>query len=492
MSDLLIQAMSAKQRGDLEHAKQLLSQAIVHNPHDEGAWMLMAEVVDDVKLRRNCLERVLAINPDNEAANLALTKLNTSPLGPVVRGEREKPIDTPTFEKTPPFTPPFTWSGEPEQFLALGDLTFPELPQDEEESQLPETLPTFDWATDSEEPDKTIEKIFDAVSKPELASEPPAPIEKNWLDDLRPKDDSEPTSEEEQVTEDPWLMELVGSEAEEIQAPKEPQAIPTSPDLQSPEVLEETQTTSESPAPTEKNMDDFSVSSEPEWGLAAFLTEEQATESVGEPDSLLWDNPYAKSDRMVILSHHSLIYANPSAADVPHILGLYKENKMIRDLLGDEARMIRLESIEQVSYDPKVSKIVIDFTLEEKPVRKELFFSSPEVRDEVMNALRFRLGAGYKLSHHTVSLEDKILSPLAIFFLVAIIVGALLGGVPLLSGLPGLEEGTPQAILATIQAYIDAIGQVTIIAVAGAICLGCILWLVINLRKPSELYVLKG
>src|SRR5512137_2701770 len=127
MADLLIQAMSAKQNGDITLAKQLLSQAIIQDPRNEGAWMLMSELVDDVKLRRNCLERVLAINPENAAANIALTRLNTSPLGPVIRGERNKPLDAPKIEKTPPFTPPFTWSGDQEQYLALGDLTFPDL-----------------------------------------------------------------------------------------------------------------------------------------------------------------------------------------------------------------------------------------------------------------------------------------------------------------------------------------------------------------------------
>ncbi|MFZ2097969.1 MAG: tetratricopeptide repeat protein [Anaerolineales bacterium] len=460
MSDLLIQAMTAKQRGDIDLAKQLLSQAIVKNPHDEESWMLMADLMDDVKLRRNCLERVLAINPNNEAANLAMTKLNTSPLGPVVRGEREKPIDTPKFEKTPPFTPPFTWSGEPEQFLALGDLTFPDLPA-EEEQQLPETLPTFDWANDSPEPDKTIEKIFDAVSKPELASEPPPAKEKNWLDDLRPKDEMEGTTNGHQEIEDPWLKELVGSDAEEVQAP-----------------------------PVE-NPTDFSVSSEPEWGLAAFATDDEPSDASAELNSLLWNNPNAKTDRLVILGHHSLIYANPAESDMPHILGLFNENRMIRDLLGDQARMIKLESIDRVSADPKSSKLIIDFTLDEKPATRELIFSSPQVRDEVLNALKLRLGAGFKQSHRTVSMDDKILSPLAILILVAVLAAALLGGVPLLSSLPGFESGTPQAILASVQGFIDVIHPVTIILIAVAIALACVYWLVRNLRKPSDLVILK-
>ncbi len=65
MSDLLLQAVNARQNGNIALTKQLLAQALIQDPRNEGAWMLMYEVVDDVKLKRNCLERVLAINPDN-------------------------------------------------------------------------------------------------------------------------------------------------------------------------------------------------------------------------------------------------------------------------------------------------------------------------------------------------------------------------------------------------------------------------------------------
>lgn len=476
MTDLLIQAMSAKQQGDLGLAKQLLSQAIVQDPNNEAAWMLMAEVVDDVKLRRNCLERVLAINPDNEAASMALTKLNTSPLEPIVRGEREKPIDTPNIEKIPPFTPPFTWSGDPEQFLALGDLTFPDIPPEEEQT-IPETTPTFDWANESEEPDETIDKIFNAVSKPELASEPPPSTkEKDWLEDLRPKDENESTSEEQQDVEDPWLKELVGSEvAEEAERSEGAEG----------SVAQEAQ------VPLTTSPTDFSVSSEPEWGMAAFTPTDQPPPSDEEQDSLLWDNPRAKNDRLIILSHRSLIFANPPEANIPQILSLFNENKMVRDLLGDEARMIRLDSIERVSADPNTSNLIIDFNLDEKDLSHEFIFSSPQVRDEAMTALRFRLGAGFNQSHRSISLEDKIMSPLAILFLVVILTVALLVGVPMLSTLPGFEGGPLEAITASVQGMIDTIRPITIILIAVLIGAACIYWLIRNLRKPSDLLILK-
>src|SRR4030066_482097 len=130
MTDLLQEALIAKERGDITLAKQIISQALIQQPGNEAAWRLMSDVVEDVKLRRNCLERVLSINPNNTAASTALSKLNTSPLSPVVRGERDKPFNPPRLEKTPPFTPPFTWEGEQKQLLALGDLTYPDVPGD--------------------------------------------------------------------------------------------------------------------------------------------------------------------------------------------------------------------------------------------------------------------------------------------------------------------------------------------------------------------------
>ena len=69
MLDLLQEATIAKQSGDTSLAKQLLSQALIQDPNNQDAWLLMSDVVTDVRLRRNCLERVLAINPGNIVAS---------------------------------------------------------------------------------------------------------------------------------------------------------------------------------------------------------------------------------------------------------------------------------------------------------------------------------------------------------------------------------------------------------------------------------------
>src|SRR4030043_1841047 len=210
MSDLLQDALSAMKKGDITLAKQLLSQALIQDPNNETAWMLMSEVVEDVRLRRNCLERVLAINPNNTVASTALTKLNTSPLSPVTRGERDKPLNLPKLDKIPPFTPPFTWGSDQEQYLALGDLTYPDLPE-EQSAQPIDTTPTFDWAHDSDEPDKTIDTLFYAVSNPELTSQPLPDTDLSWLDD-NPTDALTDTAPEVQGDGGVWWEELVSTE----------------------------------------------------------------------------------------------------------------------------------------------------------------------------------------------------------------------------------------------------------------------------------------
>ena len=153
-----------------------------------------------------------------------------------------------------------------------------------------------------------------------------------------------------------------------------------------------------------------------------------------EPDFLLWDNPKAKTDRMVILGSKSIIYANPAASDVPHIMGLFNEKKMLRDLLGEDAGTIKLESIQRLTANPKRSNLDIDYKPNEKTVTHQLMFSTTQVRDEALDALQLRLGADFTRTTRKFSLADKILVPLLIIVLVAVIGWVLIDGLSYLEG----------------------------------------------------------
>ena len=462
MSDLISLAINAKQGGDITLAKQLLSQALIQEPNNETAWMLMSEVVGDVRLRRNCLERVLSINPNNEEASIALTRLNTTPLSPVTRGERDKPFDATKFKKIPPFTPPFTWNGDQEQFLALGELTYPEIPAEQPDQTL-ETEPTFDWANESEEPDKTIQKIFDAISNPEQASQPLPDTDLSVLNETTPEGQVEPTFISEEVKEAMWLNVLVG---EDEVPPQEAQ-------------------------PAAVSDEDFGVNAEQQLGLDAFTTPDQPIESLSA-DHLLWDNPKIKTDRLVILSNKSIIHASPKESDIPHILGLFAENKMLRDLLGEDAGVIKLESIQRLTANPKDAKLVIDYLNKDgKEATHLLVFSEPRVRDEALTALSLRLGTRFTEVTEQTSMADKIIPPVVVLSFIAFLIWGILTGLPMLSGLPDSQLGVLQSIISALESFVSFVGQSRLLLVLGIAGVLAVIWLVLDLRKPSTVVYLQ-
>lgn len=71
----LNEGIAAARRGDKATARRLLDQVVQSDPRNELAWMWLASVSATVAERREALERVLRINPDNQRAQEALQEL---------------------------------------------------------------------------------------------------------------------------------------------------------------------------------------------------------------------------------------------------------------------------------------------------------------------------------------------------------------------------------------------------------------------------------
>lgn len=65
-------AIAAIRSGDKERGRTLLIQALRVNPHNEQAWLWMTAIAQTPEQQRECLERVLAINPQNKVARQGL------------------------------------------------------------------------------------------------------------------------------------------------------------------------------------------------------------------------------------------------------------------------------------------------------------------------------------------------------------------------------------------------------------------------------------
>jgi len=74
------EAEQAAQRGDREATYNLLRLALIDDPTYIPAWLWMSRLVDDWARERECLERVLALDPANEAARDGIETLRLKDL----------------------------------------------------------------------------------------------------------------------------------------------------------------------------------------------------------------------------------------------------------------------------------------------------------------------------------------------------------------------------------------------------------------------------
>ena len=68
VSELLKQGIAAARAGRKEEARRTLARAIKLDGRNEQAWLWLSGVVETDEQRRVCLEKVLAINPENAHA----------------------------------------------------------------------------------------------------------------------------------------------------------------------------------------------------------------------------------------------------------------------------------------------------------------------------------------------------------------------------------------------------------------------------------------
>ena len=111
---LVAHGISAFNAGDHDRAYALFVQALQTNPQHEVGWLWMSAVVREAAERRYCLEQVLAINPQHQAAQRGLTKFpgdlpSRSPLPP----QPAAPVNAPAAPVSAPAVPVSTTCTHP-------------------------------------------------------------------------------------------------------------------------------------------------------------------------------------------------------------------------------------------------------------------------------------------------------------------------------------------------------------------------------------------
>jgi hypothetical protein len=74
--DILLEAINKAKAGEKAAAGKMLSDYVRKNPSSETAWIWLSICVAPLDQKKYCLNKVLAINPENEGARKALSQLD--------------------------------------------------------------------------------------------------------------------------------------------------------------------------------------------------------------------------------------------------------------------------------------------------------------------------------------------------------------------------------------------------------------------------------
>ncbi|RPJ17666.1 MAG: hypothetical protein EHM33_32825 [Chloroflexi bacterium] len=81
MQPFVQSAIDAANRGENNKALELLKQALAANPNDVEAWLVVAAVVEQPERKRQCLNRVLTLDPINQIARDELLEMDRAAMG---------------------------------------------------------------------------------------------------------------------------------------------------------------------------------------------------------------------------------------------------------------------------------------------------------------------------------------------------------------------------------------------------------------------------
>ena len=94
MHALVQSAIDAANQGDKPKAIELVRQALTANPNDIDAWLVLAAVVDDPQRKRQCLNRVLTLDPTNKIARDELLDMDRAHMSPALAQPMAEPAST--------------------------------------------------------------------------------------------------------------------------------------------------------------------------------------------------------------------------------------------------------------------------------------------------------------------------------------------------------------------------------------------------------------
>ncbi len=142
MHQFVQSAIEAAKQGDNDKAIAFLKQVLSANPNNIDAWLVLAAVVEDPQRKRQCLNRVLKLDPVNVVAREELLEMDRAEMGgtapfiseppePAQFQDEPAPVPTPTPQPDRSQAKPIPMQGMKQDTLKQPDLQPSSKPVDE-------------------------------------------------------------------------------------------------------------------------------------------------------------------------------------------------------------------------------------------------------------------------------------------------------------------------------------------------------------------------
>jgi hypothetical protein len=199
----------------------------------------------------------------------------------------------------------------------------------------------------------------------------------------------------------------------------------------------------------------------------------------------VWVNPRAALDRATLLFDDALVVANPSAEVAAQLPARLAAGEPLETLLGGKATVIPLADIRKVCCHQQSDDLDIHYTAQGKVRMMNVGFADNATRDEMLDAVRHRMGEGFQLRVRELSPLQAAIKPFLILLVVTFfVVAGFVGALEIAAGAEYDISGRGAMLQRAYVSIVSLLGPVGVLVLGGLLVLALLIWFVRRVLNP--------
>jgi hypothetical protein len=199
----------------------------------------------------------------------------------------------------------------------------------------------------------------------------------------------------------------------------------------------------------------------------------------------VWVNPRAALDRATLLFDDALVVANPSAEIAAQLPARLAAGERLETLLGGKATVIPLADIRTIRGKQGADDLDVSYTAQGKARMMNVGFADSATRDEMLDAVRHRMDAGFQLRVQELSPLQAAIKPFLILFAVTFfVVAGFVGALEIAAGAEYDISGRGAMLQRAYISIVSLLGPVGVLVLGGLLVLALLVWFVRRVLNP--------